>query len=73
MIKELRGQKDKRSEEKTMNADENVFYEATLRTFSSLNLVTALESCFDYVKLCIPTNSIFNIMGYILLSQGTQT
>ncbi len=40
-----------------MNVDENVFFrEATLRICSSLNIVTALKSCFDYIKLYIPMN-----------------
>jgi transcriptional regulator with GAF, ATPase, and Fis domain len=44
-------------EEKIMNVDENLFFrEATLRICGSLNIVTALKSCFDYIKLYIPTN-----------------
>src|SRR5512139_3422981 len=40
-----------------MTVDENVFFrEATLRICSSLNIVTALRSCFDYIKLYIPIN-----------------
>jgi transcriptional regulator with GAF, ATPase, and Fis domain len=40
-----------------MDVDENVFFrEATLRICSSLNIVTALKSCFDYIKLYIPMN-----------------
>ncbi|MGE5843146.1 MAG: sigma-54 interaction domain-containing protein [Deltaproteobacteria bacterium] len=40
-----------------MSLDENVFFrEATLRICSSLNIVTALKSCFDYIKLYIPMN-----------------
>jgi hydrogenase-4 transcriptional activator len=40
-----------------MSVDENVFFrEATLRICSSLNIVTALKSCFDYIKLYIPMN-----------------
>jgi len=43
-----------------MNVDENVFFrEATLRICSSLNIVEALKSCFDYVKLYIPMNRIY--------------
>ena len=43
-----------------MTVDENVFFrEATLRICSSLNIVEALRSCFDYVKLYIPTNRIY--------------
>jgi hypothetical protein len=44
-------QKDRRNEEKTMNVDENVFFrEATLRICSSLDLVTALKRCFEYIR-----------------------
>ncbi len=40
-----------------MSVDENVFFrEATLRICSSLNIVTALKSCFDYVRRYIPMN-----------------
>jgi len=40
-----------------VNVDENGFFrEATLRICSSLNIVTALRSCFDYIKLYIPIN-----------------
>ncbi len=40
-----------------MDVDENVFFrEATIRICSSLNIVTALKSCFDYIKLYIPMN-----------------
>jgi transcriptional regulator with GAF, ATPase, and Fis domain len=40
-----------------MNVDENVFFrEATLRICSSLNIVEALKSCFEYLKLYIPMN-----------------
>jgi len=40
-----------------MSVDENVFFrEATLRIYSSLNIVTALKNCFDYVKLYVPMN-----------------
>jgi transcriptional regulator with GAF, ATPase, and Fis domain len=40
-----------------MNVDENAFFrEATLRICSSLNIVTALKNCFDYIKLFIPMN-----------------
>jgi transcriptional regulator with GAF, ATPase, and Fis domain len=43
-----------------MNVDENVFFrEATLRICSSLNIVEALKSCFDYVKLFIPMNRMY--------------
>jgi transcriptional regulator with GAF, ATPase, and Fis domain len=43
-----------------MSVDENVFFrEATLRICSSLNIVEALKSCFDYVKLYIPMNRIY--------------
>jgi transcriptional regulator with GAF, ATPase, and Fis domain len=43
-----------------MSVDENVFFrEATLRICSSLNIVEALKSCFDYVKLYIPTNRMY--------------
>jgi transcriptional regulator with GAF, ATPase, and Fis domain len=35
--------------------DENLFFrEATLRICSSLNIVTALKSCFDYMKAFMP-------------------
>ena len=37
--------------------DENIFFrEATLRICSSLNIATALKSCFDYIKPYIPAN-----------------
>jgi len=53
----LHDQNDKRNEEKTMNVDENVFFRvATLRICSSLNIVETMRSCFDYLKLYIPTN-----------------
>jgi hypothetical protein len=40
-----------------MNVDENVFFrEATLRICNSLNIVEALKSCFDNIKLYIPMN-----------------
>jgi transcriptional regulator with GAF, ATPase, and Fis domain len=43
-----------------MSVDENVFFrEATLRICSSLNIVEALKSFFDYVKLYIPTNRMY--------------
>ena len=43
-----------------MNVDENVFFrEATLRICSSLNIVEALKSCLNYVKLYIPTNRMY--------------
>jgi len=43
-----------------MPVDENVFFrEATLRICSSLNIVEALKSCFDYVKLYIPMNRMY--------------
>ncbi len=43
-----------------MNVDENVFFrEATLRICSSLNIVTALKRCFDYVKIYIPMNRMY--------------
>ena len=45
------------NEENAMSVDENVFFrEATLRICSSLNIVGALKSCFDYIKLYIPLN-----------------
>ena len=45
------------NEENTTSVDENVFFrEATLRICSSPNIVEALKSCFDYVKLYIPMN-----------------
>jgi hydrogenase-4 transcriptional activator len=44
-------------EDRMMNVDENVFFrQATLRICGSLNIVTALKSCFDYIKLYIPMN-----------------
>jgi transcriptional regulator with GAF, ATPase, and Fis domain len=43
-----------------MSVDETVFFrEATLRICSSLNIVEALKSCFDYVKLYIPMNRMY--------------
>jgi PAS domain S-box-containing protein len=43
-----------------MSVDENVFFrEATLRICSSLNIVEALKSCFDYIKLYIPMNRMY--------------
>jgi transcriptional regulator with GAF, ATPase, and Fis domain len=43
-----------------MSVDENVFFrEATLRICSSLDIVEALKSCFDYVKLYIPMNRMY--------------
>ncbi len=43
-----------------MKVDENVFFrEATLRICSSLNIVTALKRCFDYVKIYIPMNRMY--------------
>ena len=40
-----------------MTVDENVFFrEATLRMCSSLKTVTALKSCFEYIKRYIPMN-----------------
>jgi transcriptional regulator with GAF, ATPase, and Fis domain len=43
-----------------MSIDENVFFrEATLRICSSLNIVEALKSCFDYVKLYIPMSRMY--------------
>ena len=43
-----------------MSIDGNVFFrEATLRICSSLNIVEALKSCFDYVKLYIPMNRMY--------------
>jgi transcriptional regulator with GAF, ATPase, and Fis domain len=47
-------------EEKVVNLDENAFFrEATLRICSSLNIVTALKRCFDYVKTYIPMNRMY--------------
>ncbi len=38
-----------------MSVDENVFFrEATLRICSSLNIVTALKRCFEYIGAFIP-------------------
>lgn len=34
----------------------------TLRLCSSLNIVTALKSCFDYIRLYIPMNRIPSIL-----------
>ena len=43
-----------------MTMDENVFFrEATLRICSSLNIIVALRSCFDYVKFYIPMNRMY--------------
>ena len=43
-----------------MIVDENVFFrEATLRLSRSLNIVEALKSCFDYLKLYIPMNRMY--------------
>ncbi|HEX8949318.1 MAG TPA: sigma 54-interacting transcriptional regulator [Dissulfurispiraceae bacterium] len=43
-----------------MSVDENVFFrEATLRICSSLNIVTALKRCFDYIKTYIPMNRMY--------------
>jgi transcriptional regulator with GAF, ATPase, and Fis domain len=40
-----------------MSVDENIFFrQATLRICSSLNIVTALKRCFDYIRLYIPMN-----------------
>ena len=40
-----------------MTVDENVFFrESTLRICSSLNIVTALKSCFDYIRHYVPMN-----------------
>jgi transcriptional regulator with GAF, ATPase, and Fis domain len=56
----LHAHNDKRNEEKTMSVDENVFFrEATLRICSSLNIAEALKSCFDYLKLFIPTKKMY--------------
>ena len=45
--------------EKTMNVDENVFFrEATLRICSSLDFVTALKRCFEYIRAFIPANGM---------------
>jgi transcriptional regulator with GAF, ATPase, and Fis domain len=42
-----------------MNVDENVFFrEATLRICSSLDIVTALKRCFEYIRDFIPTNGM---------------
>ena len=42
-----------------MNVDENVFFrEATLRICSSLDIVTALKRCFEYIRAFIPTNGM---------------
>ncbi len=43
-----------------MSVDDNVFFrEATLRICSSLEIVTAIQSCFDYVRLYIPMNRMY--------------
>jgi len=40
-----------------VSVDENVFFrESTLRICSSLNIVTALKSCFDYIRHYVPMN-----------------
>ena len=42
-----------------MDVDENVFFrEATLRICSSLDLVTALKRCFEYIRAFIPANGM---------------
>ncbi|MGO9378678.1 MAG: sigma 54-interacting transcriptional regulator [Dissulfurispiraceae bacterium] len=42
-----------------MNVDENVFFrEATLRICSSLDIVTALKRCFEYIRAFIPADGI---------------
>jgi transcriptional regulator with GAF, ATPase, and Fis domain len=42
-----------------MNVDENVFFrEATLRICSSLDIVTALKRCFEYIRAFIPANGM---------------
>jgi transcriptional regulator with GAF, ATPase, and Fis domain len=42
-----------------MKLDENVFFrEATLRICSSLDLVTALKRCFEYIRAFIPANGM---------------
>jgi transcriptional regulator with GAF, ATPase, and Fis domain len=42
-----------------MNVDENVFFrEATLRICSSLDIVTALKRCFEYIRDFIPANGM---------------
>jgi hypothetical protein len=58
-MKGLHTPKDRQNEEKTMNVDENVFFrEATLRICSSLDIVTALKRCFDYIRDFIPANGM---------------
>jgi transcriptional regulator with GAF, ATPase, and Fis domain len=43
-----------------MKVDENVFFrEAAMRICSSLNIVTALKNCFEYVKLHIPMKRMY--------------
>jgi transcriptional regulator with GAF, ATPase, and Fis domain len=42
-----------------MNVDENVFFhQATLRICSSLDIETALKSCFEYIKLFMPVSGM---------------
>ena len=42
-----------------MNVDENVFFrEATLRMCSSLDIVTALNRCFEYIRAFIPASGM---------------
>ncbi len=42
-----------------MNVDENVFFrEATLCICSSLDIVTALKRCFEYIRAFIPANGL---------------
>jgi transcriptional regulator with GAF, ATPase, and Fis domain len=42
-----------------MNVDENVFFrEATLRICSSLDIVTALKRCFEYIRDFIPASGM---------------
>ncbi len=51
-----------------MNVDENVFFrEATLRICSSLDIVTALKRCFEYIQAFIPANEMsLHILDYDL-------
>ncbi len=51
-----------------MNVDENLFFrEATLRICSSLDIVTALKRCFEYIRAFIPaTKASLHTVDYDL-------
>jgi len=51
-------------EDRMMNVDENAFFrQATLRICSSLDIETALKSCFEYIRAFIP---VFRMSLHIL-------